>query len=287
MRTLDGSAGAASRPIAWILVPPVIIESRIVGVRKDALADRLVLDGGTVGVVDGATAKIWDSPQAPTGVQVADCVAEIIEATAGRASDVVRRATTAVADLHSRAGVAPGSASAATFAAVVVEDRQVVRVGDAHVAVNGAQAERLPTGESVVARARALVLRQSLAAGMTVAELRRRDVGRDAIQPLLRALTGLRNVAVDGGYGAIDGRPVPDCFIELISLPDSACEVILATDGYPGIGQDLEESEKLLRERLAEDPLMIADPPATKGWMIGANSYDDRAFVRLSLAARG
>jgi hypothetical protein len=265
---------------------PVIIESRIVAARPGALADRLVLDGGAVGVIDGATAKIWDSPQAPTGAQVGACVAEIITTTAGSPVDLVRRATTVVAELHKRRDVMPGSASAATFAAVVVDARQVVRVGDAHVAVNGAQIEKLPTGESVVASARALVLRQALAAGLTLDELRRRDVGRDAVQPLLRALTGLRNVAVEGGYGAIDGQRVPDCFIELISLPDSACEIILATDGYPGIGRDVEESETMLRERLAADPLMIADPPATMGWMTDTDSYDDRAFVRLSLTAR-
>lgn len=268
-------------------MPPVIIENHIVGARQQGMADRIALGSGTVGVVDGATAKVWDNPRAPSGAQVADCVAGVIESSSGPAPSLVGLATTAVAGLHAQVGVAAGSASAATFAAVVVGHRQVVRVGDAHVAVNGTRIERLPTGEAVVASARALVLRQSVAAGMTLDELRRHDVGRDAIQPVLRALTGLRNVAVEGGYGAIDGQPVPECFIELIALPDGACDIILATDGYPQIGHDLTESEKLLRQRLAEDPLMMADPPATKGWMIGADSYDDRAFVRISLPARG
>lgn len=274
--------------IALSAVQPVIIESRIVGARKDTLADRLILNGGSVGVVDGATAKEWDSPRAPTGARIADCIAEVIGATADELppAEVVRQATVAVAGLHTRAGVSPGSASAATFAAVAIQRRQILRVGDAHVAVNGRRVEELATGELVVAKARALVLRQCLTAGMTLDELRRHDLGRDAIQPLLRALTGLRNIAVDGGYGAIDGRPVPDHFIELIALPDDPCEVTLATDGYPRIGQDLDETEKLLRERLAEDPLMIADPPATKGWMADADSYDDRSFVRLALPAR-
>jgi hypothetical protein len=268
-------------------VHAVIIESRIVGARPGALADRLILDGRLAGVVDGATAKDWDSPAAPDGARIADCVAEVIRATAGEASaaGTVRQASAAVSGLHSQAGVPAGSGSAATFAAVAVEHRQVWRVGDAHVAINGAQIAELPTGEAIVAQARALVLRQCLAAGMTVDDLRRHDRGREATQPLLRALTGLRNVAVEGGYGAIDGRPVPDCFIELIALPDGPCEVVLATDGYPRIAQDLEQAEKFLRTRLAEDPLMIADPPATKGWMIGADSFDDRSFVRLALPA--
>ncbi len=267
-------------------MPPVIVESYIVGAHEQGIADRIVLGGGAVGVVDGATAKVWDNPRAPSGARVADCVAAVMESSSGPASALVRLATSAVADLHAQAGVAAGSASAATFAAVVPADRLVVRAGDAHVAVNGEPVRRLPTGEAVVASARALVLRQSLAAGLTLDELRRRDVGRDAIQPILRALTGLRNVAVEGGYGAIDGQPVPECFIELVALPDDACDIILATDGYPRIGRDLAESEQLLHQRLAEDPLMMADPPATKGWMIGTNSYDDRAFVRMSLPAR-
>jgi hypothetical protein len=266
----------------------VIIESSIVGARKGALADRLILSDGSVGVVDGATAKDWDSPRAPDGARIADCVAEVIKeaARAASAAEAVRQASDAVSSMYLRAGVPPGSGSAATFAAVAIKERQVWRVGDAHVVINGAQVQELPTGELIVAHARALVMRQCLASGMTVDQLRRHDLGRDAIQPLLRALTGLRNIAVDGGYGAIDGRRVPDSFIEVMALPDGPCEVTLATDGYPWTAQDLQRTEQSLRERLAEDPLMIADPPATKGWMIGADSFDDRTFVRLALPAK-
>lgn len=132
-------------------VHAVIIESRIVGARPGALADRLILDGRLAGVVDGATAKDWDSPAAPDGARIADCVAEVIRATAGEASaaGTVRQASAAVSGLHSQAGVPAGSGSAATFAAVAVEHRQVWRVGDAHVAINGAQIAELPTGEAL------------------------------------------------------------------------------------------------------------------------------------------
>ena len=285
---LTTGAHARRRRSTWYRYA-VIIERNLIGGGKGTLDDRLVLSSQSVGVVDGATAKDWDSPRAPNGAQIAECVADVLLAVGGveSVSEVVQQASDAVLSLHSRAGVAPGSGSAATFAVVAIKQRQVWRVGDAHVMINGAQAKELPTGELIVARARALVIRQCIAMGMTVDQLRRHDLGREAIQPILQALTGLRNIAVDGGYGAIDGRPVPDCFVESIVLPDSPCEVSVGTDGYPRIAQDLETTEQFLQGRLAEDPLMIAEPPATKGWMVGAVSFDDRSFVRIALPAKG
>lgn len=263
-----------------------LIETGRVGARGESSnADRIGVGHVAIGVVDGATAKSWDDPSAPRGSDIADAVAYLIETMTPscEATEFVKNASSTVAHMHEICGVQPGSGSAATFALVHSFRREAWRVGDAHIAIDGKQVEELETGELAVAHARALVVQHALATGTTVRELQDHDAGREAIQPLLRALVGLRNVTVPGGYGAIDGLPVPECFIEVIPLPETRCEVILTTDGYPSVGVDLQQTEALLRTRLDLDPLLIAEPPATKGCVRDAVSFDDRAFVRLVL----
>lgn len=264
-----------------------IIESKIVP-RSPAepCADRLIMGTHVVGVADGATAKSWDDPNGPDGVALAEAVATVLAALPddARAEDAVEAATALVADLLRGAGVVPGSGSAVSFSVVHATRRQVWRVGESRVLVNGAAHPPRTSGEGVVAAARALVLSQEIAAGAEVERLAEHDPGRVAVQGMLRSLVGLRNVPDPRfGYPAIDGKPVPESFVEVFDLPAGACEVVLATDGYPEPAPDLAEAERLLSERLALDPLMIADPPETKGVRPGANSFDDRAYVRVAL----
>jgi hypothetical protein len=103
------------------------------------------------------------------------------------------------------------------------------------------------------------------------------------VQELLRALVGLRNRPDQRyGYGALDGQAVPDLFVEIMPVPDGVREVVITSDGYPTPAPTLAESERLLAERLARDPLML-DPPETKGKRPAANSFDDRAYLRVAL----
>ena len=261
-----------------------IIEEQVVGsVSETDCADVLILGADSVGVADGATSKPWDSSEAPLGREVARMVATVLARAGGHrsAAEAVATCTVAVANLHVAAGVVPGSASAATFAVLNARSRQVWRVGDVQVLVDGVSVAPLATGERVVAAARALVLTERLMSGDNLAALSAKDPGREAVRPLLRALVGLRNRDLSGlGYGAIDGTTVPPGLIEVIELPAKECEVVLASDGYPTPAATLAESERLLRERLLADPLMIGDSPATKGLAPGRASFDDRAYVR-------
>jgi hypothetical protein len=246
----------------------------------------LIVGAHVVGVADGATAKPWDDPRGPDGAALAEALSVVLAGLPAdtTAATAVDSATRLVADLLRANGLAPGSGSAVSFCVLHTGRRQVWRVGEARVLVDGEVHPPRTSGESVVAAARALVLRQKLAAGAAVAQLAADDPGREAVQELLRSLVGLRNVPDPRfGYPAVDGRPVPESFIEVIALPESACEVVLATDGYPEPAATLAEAERLLGARLARDPLMIADPPETKGVRPGAHSFDDRAFVRVRL----
>jgi glycerophosphoryl diester phosphodiesterase len=144
---------------------------------------------------------------------------------------------------------------------------------------------RARNGELVVARARALVLRELLLTGASIEQLRARDPGRQAVSQLLVSLDGFRNneKAGDFGYGAIDGRAVPPVFIERFDVPRSECDVVIATDGYPKVMPSLDETEALLAQRLRADPLLIEEPPQTKGMNLSSRSFDDRAYLHLKV----
>ena len=102
------------------------------------------------------------------------------------------------------------------------------------------------------------------------------DPGRVSIQPAIDAGRRLWNRSAGRlGAGRIDGTSTPDELIDVIEVAGAA-EVVLATDGYIAPRSTLDESERLLAERIAVDPLMIDDPPQTKGVAPGASSFDGR-----------
>jgi hypothetical protein len=261
----------------------VIIESAVIPRTSAApCADRLILGEHVLGVADGATGKPWD--RGPDGATLAEAVAGHLAATADGtgARAATDSATALVRSLLAEAGAGPGEGSAVTFCVVHRPRREIWRVGEGRILLDGTAVPPRPSGERVVAEARALVLRRHLAEGVPAADLLADDPGRAAVQELLRALVGLRNRP--HGCGALDGRDVPDLFVEVIPVPAEVREITLATDGYPEAAPTLAEAERLLAERLARDPLMIEDPPETKGLRPGADSFDDRAYLRLSPA---
>lgn len=251
-------------------------------------ADVIVIGDHVVAVVDGSTAKAWEAP-GPTGVDVAAAVADVLRTAPADTTlqDTVAAATSAVAaigDLDSRPAT---ERPCATFAAIHLPRREVWRVGDEQVLIGSRLVPSTGVGEGDVAERRAAVLREHLAAGASVDELRADDPGRAAVMPSLRELAGRRNTAEGQGYGAIDGAGVPERYLEVIPVPDDVAEVVLGTDGYPDLRPTLAGSESALAARLAEDPLMITPPPATKGLTPGADSFDDRAYVRVRLELAG
>ena len=251
-------------------------------------ADVIVVGDHVIGVVDGSTPKPWEEP-GPTGVDVAAAVADVLRTAHADTTlpDSVAAATAAVAalgELHLRP---VAERPCATFAAIHLTRREVWRVGGDQVLIGSRFVPSTGAGEADVAERRAAVLREHLAAGASVDELRADDRGRAAVMPSLRELAGRRNLPDGDGYGAIDGDGVPDRYLEVIPVPDEVGEVVLGTDGYPDLRPTLAGSESALAARLEEDPLLIACPPATKGLTPGADSFDDRAYVRVRLDVTG
>lgn len=132
---------------------------------------------------------------------------------------------------------------------------------------------------------RAAVLRVELASGASRSALANNDPGRNATLGLLRSQASFRNnlAAKELAYAAIDGCDVPAELITVQRIPGSATDLVIASDGYPRILPTLRASEKLLTTDLVSDPLCIDELRGTKGVTPGNSSFDDRAYLRLTV----
>lgn len=81
-------------------------------------------------------------------------------------------------------------------------------------------------------------------------------------------------------YAVIDGTTIYMPGTRLVSVCNSA---VLASDGYPTLLPTLRDTEKALAKQLADDPQNIRSFVATKGLVEGNKSFDDRAYVRLTV----
>jgi len=121
-----------------------------------------------------------------------------------------------------------------------------------------------------------------LAAGTPLEEILRCDPGAEAAKPLLALQQELTNITGRWAYGCINGRTVPDDFIEVYAIDPAAEQIVLTSDGYPEVGATLQHSEERLADLLALDPAAV-DQLWSMGKALrpGYRSIDDRAYLRL------
>ncbi|WP_371069074.1 hypothetical protein [Sediminibacillus sp. JSM 1682029] len=118
--------------------------------------------------------------------------------------------------------------------------------------------------------------------GKTVDDLLVRDTGWEFIQPLILQQYYVQNDPLNQyGYEVINGFPIDLSMIEVTHVPSGKAEVILASDGYPFLKNNLFESETVLGKLLNEDPLCFRTYKASKGLIKGNESFDDRAYIRI------
>ena len=136
--------------------------------------------------------------------------------------------------------------------------------------------------EAAIAGKRAAIAQGMLDNGVaTVDGLRGNDLARQAIIGELIESMGNQNKT----YAVVDGFSIPASKVRIIRIPRTAREIVLASDGYPHLKPTLDASEEALEKQLAADPLNIRLFKATKGWVAGNNSFDDRTYPVQSINA--
>ncbi len=133
--------------------------------------------------------------------------------------------------------------------------------------------------EAVYAAKRAEKAKQLLAGGTTIEKLRTHDTARDYILPDIIDSMKRQNIT----YSVIDGFPIPEQHVPVITLDFQPHEIVFATDGYPFLCPTLAESEQRLAEQRQNDPLNIHTFLASKAFMMGQDSFDDRTYIRFKV----
>lgn len=264
------------------------IESFTEGKLQDASLseDKIIVTKNFVVVLDGATSKTSPKLDGKAGGRFAVDTAEPLFERLPADIDVFGavRALSGGLRAETQKHALPGTAEPPTYGllAYSIARREIWRVGDAHFMVDGNAFMGSKEIDDITIAARAAMVDAMLQRGMAVKEILSNDVGRNFIQPLLNVQHYLaNNIEARYGYGVIDGREVPEKFIEVFKVPD-AKEIVFASDGYPQLFPTLAESEKNLFDLLKQDPLLYKDFKATKALAPGQVSYDDRAYIRFT-----
>lgn len=157
--------------------------------------------------------------------------------------------------------------------------RQIWMIGDCQCLLDDQLLENPKPEEALHAAKRAEYARQLLANGMTIDDLLCHDNARDAVIAEIVESTKQQNIT----FSVIDGFPIPEQHVPVITLDFQPHQIVFATDGYPFLRPTLAESEYLLEEQRQKDPLNINSYLACKAFMNGQNSFDDRAYIRFEV----
>lgn len=262
-----------------------IIEHFICGKKVENLKneDFLHITNDFIAVVDGVSAKNGRHFYGVTGGRrAAEKVCEAIT-TFDRgitAKDAIEKITNAIAELYEKDE--PKGTAAAGAIVFSKARNEIWSVGDCQCLINGELFSHEKEIDRINSDVRALVLEMAKRNGKTEEELLQKDVGREFIMPILENQNIFANKKGRFSYGVLNGTPVPDEHISIHKVK-AGDEIVLASDGYPYLKETLEESEKLLKEELINNPLCDGEYRSTKGKAEDNISFDDRTYIRFKV----
>ena len=262
-----------------------IIERYILGKRSDdTCEDGIVTTVNHVAVIDGSTSKTPErvNPGMQNGRFAMQLVSDVISSLPAQTTmlQFCRIVTDAIDEAYNYYQQDPDiiqqhperrlTCSAAVYSRY---HREVWLVGDCQCIVEGKYYDNAKPEEAANAEKRSRYIKEHK---LSVEEVRRHDEGRDQIISDIIASMHSQNKT----YAVIDGTPIYIKGVKVIAVPVDS-EVVLATDGYPFLCNTLAESEQRLSQLLVDDPLLINQFKATKAYMEGNSSFDDRAYIRF------
>ncbi len=270
-----------------------VVEEFVEGKSADRICeDLIVTTTDFAAVIDGATDETGATFEGKSGGRfAAENLAATIEGLAptstGREfadalSDGLVRAATKASQQHDETARWPS----ASLVCLSFARHEVWRIGDCSFMVDGEPDIGTKRVDDAAYGFRAAINAALLAAGTPLEEILRTDPGADFTRPLFDLQQQLSNQEGHWGYGCINGRPVPDRYIEVFPLAPDVSEVVMASDGYPDLRPTMNESESRLQELLRIDPAAVAELWSTgKSLRTGANSVDDRAYLRMTTSS--
>lgn len=252
--------------------------------------DVVVVTDDYAAVLDGATDKsgyryTYSGHAVSSGRFAAEVAADAIRGLpagidASTGLELVRTAL-ATALSAQRPDLAPQERPSASVVLYSAVRREVWRLGDCGFALDGVPHPGGKFVDELTSHLRAAARIAIRATGQSPDA--DGDAGREVILPFLRLQGALAHQPGPYGYGVLDGRPFRAEHLEVVPVPAGVSEVVLASDGYPALGSTLADAEHDLAAALAEDPTCEDRLRSTKGLAPGQASFDDRAWLRLSV----
>lgn len=239
--------------------------------------DGIVITNDFAAVIDGSTSKTPKrlDPSMKNGRFAMLLISEYIKQMPAdyTINDFCRGITLRIAEEYAKRGIAEDMAKhpeeRLTASAIIYSNsrKEVWMVGDCQAIIDGKHYDNSKPYEQEIAMQRATLIKN----GMSPKEARR------AIEPqLIKAMLEGQNRQ----YAVIDGTPIYMPGTRIVTA--SHC-VVLASDGYPTLLPTLHKSEEALAQHLTDDPQNITDFIATKGLVEGNVSFDDRAYIKLTI----
>lgn len=250
--------------------------------------DGIFISDKIIAVIDGATSDgelLWEGHRSGCYAKevLLRCLAGMGEESFMTGEDVLAKLDAALWQAVAAQGREDVAALEYPRAAIIFyndDTKEVISYGDCQCSINGVVHSGTKRIDRLNEELRAFVLEYELLQGRTVGELKENDTGRAAIMDNLKKQCVFENVPGPFGYAVLNGRGIVPSLIKRYKVSPGD-QVILASDGYPVLGKDLEESEEYLRAKLKTDPLCFREIPSTKGMRRGNVSFDDRALCRF------
>lgn len=246
--------------------------------------DGIYIGDHFIAVIDGATSKTSITLDGKTSGQIArDIIIEKLSSFKGNedSGTVVKELQREIVNFSQNHKIDHLSASAVIYSCM---RREIWSIGDCQFSVNGYVEQNVKRIDQVFSEARSIALYALLEAGYNEKELFEHDLAREYLLPFLKLQKFLENKSVKYGYCVFNGDCPSESFplemIRITAVPEEA-EVILASDGYPQLGNTLAESENNLNKILTEDPFCYKINCSTKGLVRGNVSFDDRTYIRF------
>ena len=247
--------------------------------------DVLVVTEHYVAAIDGMSSPLRRNNEKPSGRRFASAVGSAIAALPPDCDAVA--ATAAISAAASGVSSDHSGPSGAVAAILSLTRREVWRIGDVHVRIGDSYFPGSKLVDEIGVQFRAVVNHSALLAGVSLHNIRTNDPGLVALAPLLEGMEHLANRVGEFGYGVLNGTPVPPEFIEVYPVPETPCDIVLATDGFLSAAPTLGEAEGALRRALSADPACIGPELRSMGKAITPDAHfpDDRCYVRIRLDA--
>lgn len=257
--------------------------------------DGIIITSDFAAIIDGATAKSnFEMNGKKTGRLAMELALEAIRKFPKDidAKEAITRITNEIYNFYvehhllDELKAQPGKRFTANGVIYSYARNEVWQVGDCQCIIGNLYSSNEKEIDGFMANARSAFNEVALANGMaTMQSLAEHDLGRDFIAPFLSQQAILQNNPDKNqryAFPVFDGFPVNMEQVNIFPV-GKVKEIIISSDGYPRLFSTLKESECYLMNILKNDPLCMRQYKSTKGIKNGNCSFDDRAYLRISL----